>query len=59
MPLQLNPKMLVKLRQNTAFLTALAVVAALAAAFAAAVLIIPVKATARLAFGRFCVSQKR
>lgn len=43
MPLQLNPKMLVKLRQNTAFLTALAVVAALAAAFAAAVLIIPVK----------------
>ena len=43
MPLQLNPKMLVKLRQNTAFLTALAVVAALTAAFAAAVLIIPVK----------------
>lgn len=43
MPLQLNPKMLAKLRQNTAFLTALAVVAALAAAFAAAVLIIPVK----------------
>ena len=43
MPLQLNPKMLVKLRQNTAFLTALAVVAALAAAFAAAVLIVPVK----------------
>ena len=43
MPLQLKPKMLVKLRQNTAFLTALAVVAALAAAFAAAVLIIPVK----------------
>lgn len=43
MPLQLNPKMLAKLRQNTAFLTALAVVAALTAAFAAAVLIIPVK----------------
>lgn len=43
MPLQLNPKMLAKLRQNTAFLTALAVVAALAAAFAAAVLIVPVK----------------
>ena len=43
MPLRLNPKMLAKLRQNTAFLTALAVVAALAAAFAAAVLIIPVK----------------
>lgn len=43
MPLQLKPKMLVKLRQNTAFLTALAVVAALAAAFAAAVLIVPVK----------------
>ena len=43
MPLQLKPKMLVKLRQNTAFLTALAVVAALTAAFAAAVLIIPVK----------------
>ena len=43
MPLQLNPKMLVKLRQNTAFLTALAVVAALTAAFAAAVLIVPVK----------------
>lgn len=43
MPLRLNPKMLVKLRQNTAFLTALAVVAALAAAFAAAVLIVPVK----------------
>lgn len=43
MPLQLNPKMLTKLRQNTAFLTALAVVAALAAAFAAAALIIPVK----------------
>ena len=43
MPLQLNPKMLVKLRQNTVFLTALAVVAALAAAFAAAVLIVPVK----------------
>ena len=43
MPLQLNPKMLVKLRQNTAFLTALAAVAALAAAFAAAVLIVPVK----------------
>ena len=43
MPLQLNPKMLVKLRQNTAFLAALAVVAALAAAFAAAVLIVPVK----------------
>lgn len=43
MPLQLNPKMLVKLRQNAAFLTALAVVAALAAAFAAAVLIVPVK----------------
>lgn len=43
MPLQLNPKMLVKLRQNAAFLTALAVVAALAAAFAAAALIVPVK----------------
>ena len=43
MPLQLKPKMLVKLRQNTAFLTALAVVAALAAAFAAAVLIVPAK----------------
>lgn len=43
MPLQLKPKVLVKLRQNAAFLTALAVVAALAAAFAAAVLIIPVK----------------
>ena len=43
MPLQLKPKMLVKLRQNTVFLTALAVVAALAAAFAAAVLIVPVK----------------
>ena len=43
MPLRLNPKMLAKLRQNTAFLTALAVVAALAAAFAAAVLIVPVK----------------
>ena len=43
MPLQLNPKMRAKLRQNTAFLTALAVVAALAAAFAAAVLIVPVK----------------
>lgn len=43
MPLQLKPKMLVKLRQNAAFLTALAVVAALAAAFAAAALIVSVK----------------
>ena len=43
MPLQLKPKVLVKLRQNAAFLTALAVVAALAAAFAAAALIVPVK----------------
>ena len=43
MPLQLKPKVLVKLRQNAAFLTALAVVAALAAAFAVAVLIVPAK----------------